>query len=74
MGDTGLEPSPETSGKDGAKRQRGAECGALSPDSADASGTADPDLARLAAAWADLPPAIRAGIMAMVDASKGGAR
>jgi hypothetical protein len=29
----------------------------------------DPDLARLVAAWADLPPAIRAGIVAMVKAA-----
>jgi hypothetical protein len=29
----------------------------------------DPDLARLVAAWADLPPAIRAGIVAMVKAT-----
>ncbi len=29
----------------------------------------DPDLARLVAVWADLPPAIRAGIVAMVKAT-----
>lgn len=33
----------------------------------------DPDLARLVAAWPDLPPAVRAGILAMVASTKGGA-
>jgi hypothetical protein len=31
----------------------------------------DPDLGRLVAAWADLPLVIRAGIVAMVEASGG---
>jgi hypothetical protein len=30
---------------------------------------ADPELARLVAAWPSLPPAVRAGITAMVDAA-----
>jgi len=32
----------------------------------------DPELAAVAAAWPDLPPAIRAGIVAMVKAAGGG--
>ena len=32
----------------------------------------DPDLAQVAAAWPTLPPALRAGILAMVKAAKGG--
>ena len=31
--------------------------------------TTDPDLAAVVAAWADLPPAVRAGIVAMVGAA-----
>ena len=34
----------------------------------------DPELAAVVAAWPDLPPAIRAGIVAMVGASGGGGR
>ncbi|QKK09289.1 MAG: hypothetical protein HND58_14740 [Planctomycetota bacterium] len=30
---------------------------------------ADPDLAAVVAAWDDLPPAVRAGIVAMVSAA-----
>ncbi len=73
MGATGLEPPPETPGKVGGEQQSGAECGAVPPDSVDSTRQSDPDLARLIAAWASLPPAIRAGIMAMVIASEGGA-
>ncbi len=38
-------------------------------DSTDASGSTDPDLAEVVAAWADLPAAIRAGVVAMVKAA-----
>jgi hypothetical protein len=31
----------------------------------------DPDLARVLSAWPNLPTAIKAGILAMVDASRG---
>jgi len=40
-----------------------------SPSKSGAESPADPELARLVAAWPDLPPAIRAGILAMVKAS-----
>jgi hypothetical protein len=36
-------------------------------------GKIDPDFAKVAAAWPTLPAAIRAGIVAMVKAAKGGA-
>jgi hypothetical protein len=32
---------------------------------------ADPDLAALVSAWSDLPPAVRAGIVALVKAVEG---
>jgi hypothetical protein len=32
----------------------------------------DPELAEISAAWPDLPPAVRAGIVAMVKAATGG--
>ncbi len=31
---------------------------------------ADPDLARVVAAWPDLPPAIRAAVLALVNAAR----
>ncbi|MCZ6736103.1 MAG: hypothetical protein O7C65_09965 [Planctomycetota bacterium] len=43
----------------------GAESGAVG----DKSGLADPDLQHLIDAWPDLPEAIRAGIVAMVNAA-----
>ena len=36
------------------------------------SSPTDPELAAVVTAWPDLPPAIRAGIMAMVAAAGGG--
>ena len=30
------------------------------------------DLARVVAAWPSLPPAVRAGVLAMIDATAGG--
>ena len=44
-------------------------------DRIDPAAAAEPlpaDLARVVAAWADLPPAVKAGVLAMVDASAGG--
>lgn len=32
---------------------------------------ADPDLAKVAAAWPALPPAVKAGILAMIEATRG---
>lgn len=54
--------------------ESGAECGALSrnsdPKPAHAI-PADPDLSAVIAAWPNVPPAIRAGILAMVKAATG---
>jgi hypothetical protein len=52
----------------------GAKCGALSGDSDPKPSPAtptDPDLAAVIAAWPNVPPAIRAGILAMVKSSNG---
>ena len=40
----------------------------IDPTREHASGFNDPDLARLAVAWPDLPEPIRVGILAMLDA------
>lgn len=45
---------------------RGAESGALSPDSV----PTDPDLARLIRAWGTLPRAVRRDIIARIDAAQ----
>ncbi len=74
MGATGLElrrfPSENTEvpasggSKSGNKdAPSGGSPGAVKP--------ADPDLARVVAAWATLPPAIKAGIVALVKAATG---
>ena len=83
MGEEGFE-APRFPKQETASRQTGgAESGALSTDSGPGPGepeklgaTAagpravplDPDLARVVAAWATLPQALRAGIVAMVGA------
>lgn len=70
---------PDSSGKPGVGGESGANCGALSGDSAPEPTRApasepapatptDPDLAAVVAAWSDLPPAIRAGVVALVKA------
>lgn len=50
----------------------GAKCGALPDDSAPRK-PVDPDLVKVVAAWADLPPAIRAAIVAMAASFSAGA-
>ena len=42
------------------------------PDVGDPTPALAPDLARVVEAWADLPPALRAGIVAMVKAAASG--
>jgi hypothetical protein len=57
----------------GGAAQSGAHSGAHSADSAPNPVPAtptDPELATVVAAWPHLPPALRAGILAMVAASK----
>ena len=64
----GLEPSP-----DSKQTARIHESGGSKSVNIDASlppvAPVDPDLAAVAAAWPNLPPALRAGILAMVNAS-----
>lgn len=80
---TGLEQPPESSGNTGVSGSGGADSGALPGDFAPqpAPATAppdrcyptvpsgDPDLSAVVAAWPSLPPALRAGIVAMVKAA-----
>ncbi|HUT57138.1 MAG TPA: hypothetical protein VNA25_04610 [Phycisphaerae bacterium] len=70
MGDTGLEPGSVSSCKSSALgipvRERGAESGADSAETA----PVHPDLAKVIEAWPTLPEAVRAGILAMVEAAK----
>lgn len=67
MGEAGTEHPPQNPKKTADSEQGGAECGALPASST----TTDPDLARVAKAWVDLPEPVRRGILAMVEAAKG---
>lgn len=72
MGDTGLEHPQNPSGKSGVASESGAKCGALPGDSDPKPALAtpaDPDLSAVVAAWPNVPPAVRAGIVAMVKAA-----
>lgn len=70
MGLTGLETSAFPSGITHDSQTGGSKSGNTPPTQAPASPApdahADPELAVVVAAWADLPPALRAGIVAMV--------
>ncbi len=78
MGVTGLELPPETSGKSCDSDSRGNKSGNIpggdgsagDPPSAPQTPD-DPELAAVVEAWADLPDAVRAGILAMVRAAGG---
>lgn len=62
---------PENKVKTEGADESGAKCGALSSDSVPNPTLAkpdDPELAAVVAAWPDLPPAIRAGVLALVRA------
>jgi len=75
MGRAGLEHPPESPGNTSVSLPSGAKCGALSRDSDPNPPPAkptDPELAAVVAAWPDLPPAIRAGVLALVKAAGGG--
>jgi hypothetical protein len=72
MGSPGLELPRFPSGKSGVEWSGSNKSGntdAQFDDSAGMTNPTDPELAALVAAWADLPPAIRAGIVAMVKAA-----
>lgn len=68
MGVAGLERTSKSSGKTGGADQSGAESGALGAQNT----PSDPNLTRLVSLWPTLPQAIKAGILAMVQATQGG--
>lgn len=72
MGATGSELprnlSDNTKGSDSGGNKSG-NTGARFGDSAVVTTLTDPELAAVVAAWPDLPPAIRAGVIALVQAS-----
>jgi hypothetical protein len=70
MGDEGLERRSSSPRKTAISHTGGAESGAVAAQNAGSAGrnpsAADPELTRLAEAWARLPEGIRRGILAMV--------
>jgi hypothetical protein len=64
-GESGIRTTSKTSAKSVDFGQGGAESGALVPEPA----AIDPDLAAVVDAWATLPAAIKAGILAMIGAA-----
>jgi hypothetical protein len=66
VGDEGLEPPTKSSRNSGVGDQSGAKCGALDAREA----RFDPELAAVIDAWPALPPANKAGILAMIGAAK----
>ena len=64
---TGREPPPKTSGKPGFLERGGAESGAHGARPAEA----DPDLARVVAAWPALPEATRRAILTLAETAEG---
>ena len=69
----GVEHPADFAGKPGISQPGGAESDAPGGDLASIRQPADSDLAAVVKAWPDLPPAIRAGILAMIQAAQGGA-
>jgi hypothetical protein len=67
MGDTGLEHTTNSLGNLHGGSQSGAESGAVLPS---ATASLSPELWEIVEAWTKLPPAVTAGIVAMVRASK----
>jgi len=63
----GVEQVKDSTGKTKSSQAGGAESGALCVG----LGLNDPDIAELVGCWADLPDAVRAGVVAMVRAAKG---
>ena len=66
VGDTGLEHAMESSGGNGRGTQSAAESAALDAREAPLGS----DLRAVVSAWPNLPDAIRAGILAMISATK----
>lgn len=72
MGDTGPELPRFPAGKSGVAESGGNKSGNTGARFGDSAGVAkptDPELAAVVAVWFDLPPALRAGIVAMVKAA-----
>jgi hypothetical protein len=67
---TGSEHPSSFTGKTAPPRARGAKSGAPAGDSASDSATTDASLREVVTAWASLPQAVRAGILAMVRATQ----
>jgi hypothetical protein len=67
--------SGKTSEKSRPSRTSGADYGAVAENPAKTrdndQSTDDPDLATIIAAWSTLPPAIRAGVIALIRAAGG---
>ena len=74
MGEEGLEPSHDSSGKTATSDSGGAECGALGVDRASETATSDPDLEVIVAAWPTLPLPIRTAFLALLDSTQPEAR
>jgi len=78
MGRAGLEQPRNPSGKPHPPKEGGSKSGNTGAGSGPPTPPAtppeptDPELAAVAAAWPGLPPALRAGIAAMVKAATGG--
>jgi hypothetical protein len=75
MGAEGFEPPAFSSGNTAVADSGGSKSGNILAGSDAATPTAkptpppDPDLAAIVAAWPELPPAIRAGVLALVKAA-----
>jgi len=65
-GEDRIRTPAENAGKTWVSDQSGAECGALGAQNA----LIDPDLAMVVKRWAGLPEAVRADILAMVQAAR----
>jgi hypothetical protein len=70
MGYTGPEHPPKSSGNTGVVKQLGADSGAGDAPDGAAGVVVDPGLSVIIAAWPALPVALKAGIVAMVNAAR----
>jgi hypothetical protein len=76
IGGHGTRTSAQRSGNTRRGRTSGADSGAVAKNPGKprrfTESTADPDLDAVIAAWPNLPPAIRAGVLALIRATGGG--
>ena len=66
----GVEQSAKTPEKPGSGDKSGANSGAVDTGKADGRQATDPELQTIVEAWPTLPAAVKAGILAMVKATK----